>query len=92
KTHVDRDFPAIAPEDAIGAATAISQLVTVLPELASVSDVLQVALMALGINNTAEVLDKIQKESAGNGHNANARLIKALREYKTNLVEKNDLS
>jgi len=59
--HVDRDFPAITPEDAIAVSTALSQLLTAIPKLSDSRDVVQVALLALGINNTAEVLDALEK-------------------------------
>uniref|UniRef100_A0A6M3IZK3 Putative portal protein n=1 Tax=viral metagenome TaxID=1070528 RepID=A0A6M3IZK3_9ZZZZ len=63
-TPIDRDFPAITPEDAIAVSTALSQLMVAIPKLADVRDVIQVALLALGINNTGEVLDEIEKQEA----------------------------
>lgn len=67
KWYVDRDFPAIAPADVAQAAQAIVQILTVLPEFAYSPHVQQVALMTLGIDDTAEVLDALNKESKGNG-------------------------
>lgn len=59
---IDRDFPSIAPEDAVAVATALVAVITALPDLAGIDDVMQVALMSLGITNTAEVLEKIKVE------------------------------
>lgn len=59
--HIDRDFPAITPEDAIAVSTALSQLIMAIPKLADSRDVLQVALLSLGINNTADVMDELEK-------------------------------
>jgi len=85
KWYIDRDFPAIAPADVAQAATALVQILQVMPELASSPDVQQVALMALGINDTAEVLDELNKESKGN---IEARAVRILRELKEVLKKK----
>ena len=61
--HIDRDFPAIAPEDVFAAAQSISTIINAIPEFSTIKDVQQVALMSLGINNTAEVLDAMNKAS-----------------------------
>jgi len=87
--YVDRDFPAIAPHDVIAAATAIAQILTAFPDFAYLDDVKQVALMALGINDTAEVLDKLSQESKGN---VEVLLTRALREFKYALQETNGRS
>jgi len=81
-THIDRDFPRIAPEDVLAVATAIVQILTVMPEFANSPDVQQIALMSLGINNPAEVLDALAKEVKSNPQ---AALVKALRELKESL-------
>jgi hypothetical protein len=62
--HVDRDFPAIAPEDASSIAIALGQILTVMPELGEIPDVKQVALLALGINDTGEVLEQLSPEES----------------------------
>jgi len=62
-TPIDRDFPAIAPEDVFAAAQAISTIITAMPEFATIRDVRQIALMSLGINNTADVLDALDGQS-----------------------------
>ncbi|MBU1067436.1 hypothetical protein KKE60_06585 [Patescibacteria group bacterium] len=85
KQYVDRDFPAIAPEDVAAAATAFVQILTVMPELASADDVKQIALMTLGVNDPAEVLDELGKEEGGA---TEARLIKALKQFRESLVKK----
>jgi len=61
-THVDRDFPAIAPENVAQAATALSQIIAAMPELGALRSVQQVALMTLGLNNTADILDELDKQ------------------------------
>jgi len=61
--YVDKDFPAIAPEDVFAAAQAIVQMVTAFPEFASAPEVQQQALVTLGINDPAQVLDALAKEA-----------------------------
>ena len=82
RQYVDMDFPAIAPEDVLQAATAMVQILTVMPELASSTDVQQIALMILGINDPAEVLEQLAKESR---NSPNTALIKALREFRESI-------
>jgi hypothetical protein len=62
--HIDRDFPAIAPEDTASMAIALGQILTVMPELGTLNDVKQVALLALGINDTGEVLEQLTPEES----------------------------
>jgi hypothetical protein len=61
--YVDKDFPAIAPEDVFAAAQAIVQMVMAFPEFASAPEVRQQALVTLGINDPAQVLDALAKEA-----------------------------
>jgi len=87
KWYIDRDFPPIAPEDVAAAAQAMLTIVQAFPQFVDSPDVQQQALMALGINNVAEViknLTKGQKEAAGDPF---ARLAKDLRECKKQLQE-----
>lgn len=84
KWYIDRDFPAIAPEDVAQAADSLVKILTILPEFAYSPDVQQMALMTLGINNPAEVLDAMAKEAKGN---VDTRLVKALREFKESLTK-----
>lgn len=79
KWYVDRDFPAIAPADVAQIAESLALILQNLPQLGDSPDVLQVALMALGINDPAEVLDALAKETKGN---TDARLVRALREFR----------
>lgn len=85
KWYVDRDFPAIAPADVAQAAKSIVDILTVLPDLGYSDDVKQIALLTLGINNPAEVLDALSKESEGN---VDARLAKALKQFRESLNKK----
>ncbi|MCJ7829329.1 MAG: hypothetical protein MUP81_06285 [Dehalococcoidia bacterium] len=77
--YVDKDFPAIAPEDIFAAASAIVQMVTAFPEFQSAPEVQQQALIALGINDPSQVLDALAKEGR---KDPTIPLAKALREFK----------
>jgi len=79
KQYVDMDFPAIAPEDVALAAQAIVGILQVMPSLADSDDVKQIALMTLGVNDPAEVLDALSKEAKINPEIA---LTKALRQFR----------
>ena len=60
KWYVDMDFPVIAPNDVAQAARAMAQILQVMPELGLADDVKQVALMTMGINDPAQVLEDIK--------------------------------
>lgn len=82
-TYIDRDFPAITPEDSIAMATAITSITTAFPEFTKSRDVMQAALLALGIPNTNEVLDELlNPESPDAQEAAMIKVTKALRELK----------
>jgi len=85
KWYIDRDFPAIAPEDIAQAAQAIVQILQVMPELGSSDDVKQVALMALGVNDPAEVIAALAKEAK---RNPEAALARALKQFKEAITKK----
>lgn len=80
KRYVDLDFPDITPEDAAALALAIQQMTTTFPEFTSSKDVMQKALLVIGIQNTNEVLDQIEKESKGMPEVALAKALKEFRE------------
>ena len=80
KWYVDMDFPPIAPEDVLQAATSIVQILGVFPEFASSPDVQQIAMMTLGINDPAEALEQIAKEAKINPSIALTKALKQLRE------------
>ncbi len=61
RQYVDMDFPKIAPEDILAAAQAMVSILQAMPELKTAADVKQIALMYLGINDPAEVLDELGK-------------------------------
>ena len=82
KWYVDMDFPLIAPEDILQAATAIVQILNVFPEFASSPDVQQIAMLTLGVNDPAEALDQITREARGNH---DVVLIKALKQFRESL-------
>ena len=60
---VDFDFPAITPEDSGAVAASIAQLMVAFPALANSPDVMQQALMSIGVNNVQAVIDSLSKES-----------------------------
>lgn len=82
--YIDRDFPAIAPEDVAAAATAIVQILQVMPEFAYSDDVKQIALMTLGVNDPAEVLDELAKVAESN---PSVKLTRALKAFRESLVK-----
>ena len=82
KRYIDRDFPAISPEDAGTIATSIAALIPVMPALANSRDVMQQALMAVGVHDTNEAMDKLGKAVEESAGDVNVNLIKALREFK----------
>jgi len=85
KWYIDRDFPKIAPEDILQAATALSQILNVLPALGDSDDVKQLALLSLGVNDPSEVLDQLAKEAKTNPEVALAR---ALRQFRESITKK----
>lgn len=58
---VDRDFPAIVPEDQVALASALQQIVQSFPDLADSRDVLQQALMSIGVLDTNRVIDELEQ-------------------------------
>lgn len=80
KWYIDRDFPAIAPDDVLQAATALTQIIGIMPDLAYSDDVKQIALMTLGINNPKEVIDALDKQAESNPNLALAKTLKQFRE------------
>jgi len=88
--YVDIDMPEVSQEAASSIAQAITLMVQSFPKLADSPDVLQQALLTMGIKNTSDVidqLDKISKESKGD---VNVMLARALREFRKEI--KGDLS
>jgi len=97
KWYVDRDFPKIAPEDVAQAAQAMTQILNVMPDLATSDDVKQMALMTLGINDPAAVLaaikdkeeDQPEQESTSN-INVTASAIQFFRELKAGIAQEKE--
>jgi hypothetical protein len=85
KWYIDRDFPKIAPADVQQAAQALTQILSVLPALGDSDDVKQLALLILGVNDPAEVLDQLAKEVKKNPELA---LTRALRQFRESLNKK----
>lgn len=78
--YVDMDFPPIAPEDALAAADALSKVIAAFPQLATSDDVLQQALMTLGINDPAEVIKAMNEAPEGNQEAQAIRSLKRIAE------------
>lgn len=85
--YVDIDFPEVSQEAASSIAQAITLMVQTFPQLSESPDVLQQALLTMGIKNTSEVIDQLDKESKGD---VNLMLARALREFRKEI--KGDLS
>lgn len=88
KRYVDLDFPKIAPADIAQAAVALGQILQVMPQLGDSDDVVQIALMTLGVNDPTEVLDELTKEATSNPDAAIARVLRQLREAIQNKEKK----
>lgn len=78
--YIDMDFPNIAPADVAAAATAMVQILQVLPALGDSPDVQQIGLMLLGVNDPAEVMDELAKEVKSNPDVALTRALRQFRE------------
>lgn len=85
KWYTDRDFPAISPVDYVAMAQSIQQIVQVMPDLGFSPDVMQQALLSMGVNNPGEVLDELAKEVK---KNPSIELTKILRQFKEILIKK----
>jgi len=85
--YVDLDFPAVTEESAAVMSQSIMQMVQTFPRLADSNDVLQQALMTLGIKNTNEVIDQLDKIAKESKADPNVALSKALREFRKEFVK-----
>lgn len=81
KWYVDRNWPPIAPRDVAAAAKAIVDLVGAFPEFAEVDAVKQAALLTMGIDDPAEVLETLENVIKGNPDAKFARSLREFREY-----------
>ena len=79
KWYVDREFPLIAPKDVLALATAMVQILQVMPEFAYSPDVKQIAMMTLGVNDPAEAIEQLEKEAK---KNPDVALTKALKQFR----------
>ncbi len=87
KRYVDRDFPAISPEDAGVVAENMAALLPLFPEFGESSEVQQQALIAMGINDTQEVLDALGEMAQESSGNEDVYLAKALRYLRERIKE-----
>ena len=79
KWYVDRDFPAIAPEDAAELAKSIALIVNSFPGFNELEEVQQAALMSMGIDDVAKVLEGL--EDVEDVPAIEARLIRAMENF-----------
>lgn len=84
KWYVDRNFPAIAPEDQTALAQAIEAIVRAFPEFADLPEVQQVALQSIGVDDVAKVLEGETQEAL---EVATMTLLKAVRTIRANIAE-----
>jgi len=82
KWYVDRDFPRIDEDDVAAFAKAIMDTVGTFPEFAESPDVQQVALMNIGIDDPAEVIEALTQEAK---KNPSIKLLKAVKAFKESL-------
>jgi len=83
--YVDLDFPAVTEESAAVMSQSIMQMVQTFPRLADSNDVLQQALMTLGIKNTNEVIEQLDKVANESKSDPNVALSKALRSFRESI-------
>ena len=88
--YVDRDFPPIAPRDVTALATAIQQIVQTFPQFADSPAVQQMGLLAIGIDDTAEVLEALDEQIESNPDVELGRQLKKLREVLIKKEKKDD--
>lgn len=80
--YVDLDFPAVTEESSAVMSQTIMQMVQTFPQLADSNDVLQQALITLGIKNTNEAIDALDKVAKESKSDPSVVLSKALREFR----------
>jgi len=85
KRYIDMDFPKVSEESAASMAQSLMQIIQTFPRLADSQDVLQQALLTLGITNTNEVLEQLEQEAK---KDLSIPLARALREFKRFIEEK----
>ncbi len=79
KWYVDRDFPAIAPEDAAELAKSIALIVNSFPGFNELEEVQQAALMSMGIDDVAKVLEGLR--DVDDVPAVESRLLKAMENF-----------
>ncbi len=80
--YVDIDFPEIMPEDAQVIAQSLAMLLPVMPDLGYSDDVVQQALMSLGVHNTNEVIEALKALRTQESRNPTRALSLALRDFR----------
>ncbi len=81
KWYVDRNWPPISPRDASEFAKAITDIVGAFPPFGTSPAVMQAALSSLGIDDTDEVLDALEKELKSNPDAAMYRVLMECNRY-----------
>lgn len=85
--YIDRDFPPITPADESEMAKNIVAVGMAFPEFLSNRDVMQNALMSIGVHNANEVIDEILGQ--GNKESNIVALTKVLRRFRESLANGN---
>lgn len=85
KQYVDRDFPPITPSDESLMAANINLIGTSFPEFLANRDVMQQALLSIGVHDPNEVIDEIMGE--GTKESNIIALTKALRQFRESLKD-----
>ena len=85
KWYVDRDFPEISGEDVGEVAKAIADTVATFPEFGESTDVQQVALLNIGVDDPAQVIEELTKEAK---KNPTIKLLKAAKAFRESLEKK----
>ncbi len=80
KWYVDRDFPEISGEGVGEVAKAILDTVVTFPEFGESSDVQQVALMNIGVDDPAQVIEELAQEAKKNPTFGLLKAVKVLKE------------
>ncbi len=88
KWYVDRDFPLIAPRDVVAAADSLEKIVRTFPQFADSMEVQQVALSALSIDDTTQVLATLDQEAKKNPARVLSKVLKEIRRDYIVMVEK----
>ncbi|MBT9132792.1 MAG: hypothetical protein DDT33_01321 [Firmicutes bacterium] len=87
---LDFDFPAITPEEASEVAKNIAALIPVLPELVFSNEILQKALMSVGVKDANQAVEQLKNMISAQEGDVGYKLAKVLRELKRFIEKTNE--